>query len=63
MKDIYVVSLVVLAFLISKWALNTEPYANESDSKYFTHPEYKLPKRYNMNLQDLTIGADERNLL
>jgi len=63
MKDIYVVSLVVLAFLISKWALVKEPYENESDSKYFTHPEYKLPKRYDMHLQNLTISADEKNLL
>jgi hypothetical protein len=63
MKDIYVISLVVLAFLISKWALNTEPYENQPGSKYFTHPEFKLPARYNMHLDHLDIKPDDRNLL
>jgi hypothetical protein len=49
MKNIYIVSLIILAFLISTWALDMEPYESKPA------PVQKLPARYDMSLEDLTI--------
>ena len=53
MKNIYTVSLIILAFLISTWALDMEPYENETPQK--DSPAKQLPERYNMEMADVTI--------
>jgi hypothetical protein len=58
---LYTLGLVVLAFLMAKWTL-TEHYEPPIDAKpsetvlepkYYTHPKYWLPKRYDMLMQKL----------